>query len=115
MNLPDFAPETEVVTAPWAGDGVFSYGQTYHPVIKAPDGRLAVDVWVNGTTTMARLWRRRDHPNLGKLPWNAPRKVKALYRADGQLAHLRAGDIQSDPAWAAMLAWEEYCEVSHEL
>lgn len=107
--LPDYSPKTEVVEALGAGKGRFSYGQTFHPIVKAPDGRLVVDVWVRpGGKTMVRLWRREDHPNLSVLPVNAPRKVKALYRADGQLAYLRSSEYWTNPLKLAIEAWEEY-------
>ena len=113
MMMPSYKPQTEVVEAPWAGDGTFSSGQLRHPIVKSSDGRLAVDVWVDGGKTKARVWRKEDHPNLEKLPENAPRKVKALYRADGQLAHLRGtGDYWTEPAKLAQDAWDEYVAAS---
>jgi len=113
--MPDFTPPTEVVQAPWAGTGGYSYGMLLHPIVKSPDGRLAVDVWFDprSETTMAKVWRRQDHPNLGNLPRNVPRKVKALYRADGQLAFMRhEGDVFTSPAWLAMNAWDAYWQAT---
>ena len=110
MLMPDFHPETETVEAPWAGDGKFSRGQLRHPIVKAPDGRLAVDVFVHPRRgTMADVWRKQDHPNLHKLPPNAPRAVKSLYRADGQLAHLRGtGDYWTEISTIAFDAWDDF-------
>lgn len=107
MRLPDYTPETETVEAPWAVAG-FSSGQVFPPVAKAPDGRVVVDIWADGDKTMARVWRRADHRNLKALPGNAPRKVRAIYRADGQLAMMRAADYWSHPVKHALEAWEGY-------
>jgi hypothetical protein len=52
-----------------------------------------------------KVWAREDHPNLRALPNGAPRAVKSLYTADGQLSYIR-GDY--DRAIKAEQAWESY-------
>lgn len=106
-KLLDFAPQVEDVA--WHGDAVFSYGKQRHPIEKAPDGRLAVDVYMGREGPRALLWRREDHPNLPRLPDGTPRAIKRLYTAEGQMLVLRQecdyfGSIQK-AAFDALEKW----------
>lgn len=129
MGLPDFSPETREAhfedpkwAKPWGG--------VAPPLHKLPNGELVVD-WARyrkeapdaeaflkerypdwqqdpkAGFVIAKVWRKADHPNMRLLPKNAPRAVKALYRADVQLALLR-GSYDTEPAFEA---WAAYCAV----
>ena len=58
--------------------------------------------------TWAKVWLREDHPNLKKLPVDAPEKVKFLYKSDGQLASLRISSYPDNVVARALTAWEAY-------
>ena len=104
--LPEYRPTLTDVKI----DGITGeFSGVYHPVVKLPCGRVAVDVWVDADGQVwGSAWRREDHSNLKALPDNAPRKVKHLYKAAGQLAQLRSTDYMAQPYFAASKAWEEY-------
>ena len=132
MPLPDFTPKTSIVAfekpafaKPWGG--------AMPPLHKLPNGELVVDWYQHreeppevvtflqrhhpnyvphpkAGLAVATVWRREDHPNKALLPPNAPRTVKALYRADVQLAMLRSA-YDTTPA---LDAWESYCVVVRE-
>jgi hypothetical protein len=105
--LPDWEPFTEEVENPCPpfSAGPWSQAAQFPPIQKLADGRIVVDWWVGSGRVVAKAWRRADHPNISLLPWNAPRSVKTMYRADTQLAYLR-GDVSA--AEKAMDAWEQY-------
>lgn len=100
MVLPDYEPETEVVEIHGI-DGCYPMGQVFHPIVKLPDGRVAVDVWVSGDRVLGRAWRRQDHPNLKNLPAGTPKSVKSIYTAAGQLAYMRMTECFGSPVVAA--------------
>lgn len=107
--MPNFSPVGIEVITLTEMTGEFSSGQVYHPILKIPDGRIVVDVWIGeGQRLFGKAWRKADHPNLANLPADAPRAVKHLYTADGQLAQMRASDYYSMPSTKAYEAWGRY-------
>lgn len=134
MNLPDHTPITEVwenpagyepKPAPQAGMPRLEKLGEYVVVdwwATAPGwivGFDNIDEWKDGNRPYpgpfaVRVWKRQDHQNMEKLPWNAPRAVKALYRASVQLKRLRATSAWDflDDIQKAETAWAEYLEKS---
>ena len=107
-QLPDHRPATEIVPLPDDWDITYSQSAMYPPIRKLSDGRLVVDMWSGAEGSQwGKAWARADHPNLSALPEHAPRAVKALYRADGQLAVLRGDQARVE---AAMDAWGKFNE-----
>jgi hypothetical protein len=115
LPLPPFSPSLDEIEMPAAellalrGGRVQSQEEQYPPIAKMPDGRLIVESYEarNPFDGMMRcfLWRREDHPNLLLLPEHTPRAVKALYRADGQLAYLRGNYGLARQAHDAWVQW----------
>ena len=104
--LPNYAPVTRIVVL--AHDRDFKewpQSAQFPPIEKMADGGLMVDRCHYPDRVEAKVWDRADHPNARLLPVDAPRAVRHLYSASGQLAYLR-GDYEQ--ANRALFAWEKY-------
>jgi hypothetical protein len=106
--MPDYTPVIRIVALPvdmpfkeWPQSSPFP------PIEKMEDGGILIDRCHYPDHVRAKVWDRADHPNAGLLPENAPKIVKHLFTAAGQLALLR-GDYEM--AIKAMMAWEKYFE-----
>lgn len=106
--MPDYTPPAEWIDTEEINP---CYTGLQYPISKLSDGRVVVDarIGANGQT-QAKVWRRGDHENLSRLPNNAPRRVKRMFRADTQLAILRCTDFFKHPVHGAYEAWEDYWE-----
>lgn len=113
MVKPDWSPTVETIEYP-AGVPVpeHPHGAPYPPLVKLADGRLIVDYWRRRDGTMAaRVWRQADHPNMAKLPANAPRAVRHMFTKAGQLALIRLTDDAI--VQRAYKAWDTFAAGRH--
>lgn len=104
MPIPEWMPRT--VYEPYPADLETQRGPR-PDVVPLPDGRLIVDWFGNDKEVTAVIWDNKDHPNMAKLPADAPESVRALYSRPVQLSILRATDCWGALAAAdkAMAAW----------
>jgi hypothetical protein len=76
---------------------------------RMPDGSLIIDAYRSANGTMiATLYTPGDHPNLKRLPSDAPEVVKQLYLPAFQIRLLRAREYPIAEVLAAAEAWDRY-------